>query len=161
MTVTSVSNLGRLTVSHHLLFSLTLVFPFVLKLLTTFFLTVLLLNGFLFQTYFECPPPPTHSLHQALALVDRGAGSRAETGGKGSLPGEWVKLSFFLWPTAHLPSGQSGDDMQRETQTQQIQDGAHVRLTQWCSGKDSELPVQGTGAWSSNPGRGIRSDCHN
>ena len=98
MTVTSDSNLGRLSVSHHLLFSLILFFLFVLKLLTIFFsLTILLLDGFLFQTYFECPPPPIHRLHQALALMDRGGvGSRAETGGKGSLPGESVKLSFFL-----------------------------------------------------------------
>ena len=29
-----------------------------------------------------------------------------------------------------------------------------------CSGKDSALPVQGTGAWSSSPGRGARSRCH-
>ena len=94
-----------------------------------FFLTILLSNGFLFQTYFECPPPPIQCLHQVLALMDRGVGSRAETGGKGALPGESITLSFFLWPTACLPSGQSGDNIQRATQTQQIQEGTHVVLT--------------------------------
>ena len=103
MTVTSVSNLGRLTVSHHLLFSLTLVFPFLLKLLTTFF------DNSSFK-WISIPNilwvSTTSHTRSSSGTCISGQGSREQSRDRRERLSAWrVSQTFFL-PLTHCPPSQ-------------------------------------------------------
>ena len=103
----------------------------------------------------------SHTVSSSGTCIN-GQGSRQQSRDRRERHSAWRVGHTLLLPLTHcLPSQRTVRWQYPKGNTNTTDPRRNSRGTYlMVHGKDSALPVQGTGAWSSNPGRGARSHCH-